>query len=551
MRDSVSMLWDTMWKGHTHVIDSIRFIASGNNGGGGTPIPSSETEKGGQPGRNLNPIFTPRQKVGLVLGPLLFLLTLLFFRPSGLSMEGVAVLASTLWIATWWITEAAPIPATALLPIVLFPLTGGLEIDATTSAYGDDNIFLFLGGFVIALALERWNLHKRIALGIIAMIGTSTERIVLGFMVATGFLSMWISNTATSMMMVPIGLAIIYQVAEAVKDEEEIDTSPGEFRFGKALMLGIAYSASIGGLGTLIGTPPNTLFAGAVENLYGIQFSFGKWMLFGVPLAIVFTLISWFYLVKIAYPMKLKELPGGKSVIEKERSELGKMSKEEQVVLTVFVLTAVLWISRSFIIQPYIPGINDAVIGIGAAILLFVIPSRNFRGQFLMDWDTAKKLPWGILLLFGGGLAIASGFKESGLAEWMGQQLTVLENVPFFLILVAVITMVIFLTEITSNTATASMMFPIMGTLAMAIGVHPYSLMVAAGIAASCAFMLPVATPPNAVVFGSGYLRIPDMVRAGIWLNVAAIFVLSLAIYLLLPLVWGVDLTIFPERFLN
>src|SRR5699024_3703543 len=338
-------------------------------------------------------------------------------------------------------------------------------------------------GFMIALAMEKWNLHRRIALTIISIIGTNTDRIVLGFMVATGFLSMWISNTATAMMMVPIGLAIIYQFSDALKDDPNVDTTPENFTFGKALMLGIAYSASLGGISTLIGTPPNTLLAGAIDTMYGIKLSFAKWMLFGVPLAWTFLLIAWFYLVKIAFPTKIKHIPGGKTVIDNQRYELGRASTEEKLVLTVFTLAALSWITRSFLLQEFIPGISDGVIAISFAVLLFVIPSVNKRGDFLLDWDTAVKLPWGILLLFGGGLAIAAGFVESGLSEWIGSQLSGLQGVSLLLVIAIVVGLVIFLTEITSNTATASMMFPIMAALAVALGFHPFALMIAAGVA--------------------------------------------------------------------
>ncbi|UOQ46368.1 DASS family sodium-coupled anion symporter [Halobacillus salinarum] len=508
---------------------------------------SGDTTNGGPDDEK--PSFDTRQKIGLVLGPLLFVLILIFFHPEGLSQAAVSILASTAWIATWWITEAIPIPATSLLPLVLFPLTGGLNGDATASSYGDNTIFLFMGGFLIALAMQKWNLHKRIALFIISSVGTSTERIVLGFMIATGVLSMWISNTATSMMMVPIGMAVIYQASEQLKKEGNGEVDHASFNFGKVVMIGIAYSASIGGLATLIGTPPNTIFRGVVEKTYNIEISFAGWMAFGVPLALILLALAWVYLVKVAFPMKISKLPGGREVIKKEQRSLGIMASEEKIVLTVFTITAVAWILRSFVLTKMIPDINDTHIAMTAAIILFMIPSRNKKGDFILDWDTAKSLPWGILLLFGGGLAIAAGFEESGLAKWIGEQLTVLQGVNFFLIIGIVVTLVIFLTEITSNTATATMMFPIMASLASAISVHPYSLMIGAGVAASCAFMLPVATPPNAVVFGSGYLRIPDMARAGFLLNIIAIVIVTLAIYFYLPAVWGIDLTSFPDKF--
>ncbi|MFC4713236.1 SLC13 family permease [Planococcus dechangensis] len=546
----ISATWNWMWEKHYQAKDMMRFFAKP----GSVPNPDDRDraeDAGTYDERFKKKSYNTPQLIGLAAGPLLFILTMLFFNPEGLPPEAKAILASTLWIATWWITEAIPIPATSLLPIILFPLSDGLDIGETTSAYGNDTIFLFMGGFMIALTMEKWNLHKRIALTIISAIGTNTERIILGFMVATGFLSMWISNTATAMMMVPIGLAIIYQVSEALKDDDSIDTSQGNFGFGKALMLGIAYSASLGGIATLIGTPPNTLLAGAVNEIYGIEISFAEWMLFGVPLAWIFIFIAWFYLIKIAYPLKLKELPGGSGVIKEQKKELGKASYEEKVVFTVFLLAAFAWITRSFLLVDFLPGLNDAMVGLIAAMILFAIPSKTRLGDNLLDWATAVKLPWGILLLFGGGLAIAAGFTQSGLSEWVGSQLIGLQGVNVLIIVLVVAAFVLFLTEITSNTATASMMFPIMASLAVALGIHPYALMVTAAVTASCAFMLPVATPPNAVVFGSGYLKIIDMARTGFILNVFGIIFVGLAVYYFLPIVWDIDLLTTPERFLE
>ncbi|WP_404454376.1 DASS family sodium-coupled anion symporter [Virgibacillus necropolis] len=546
----IAATWNWLWDKHDEAKDLLSFFVRPNASNlSKDKTKSGADSSGGNGGDGNKRSYKPAQLVGLFLGPILFILTLTVFSPEGLSSDGRAILASTIWIAVWWMTEAIPIPATSLLPIILFPLTGGLDVEATTSSYGDDTIFLFMGGFMIALAMEKWNLHKRIALTIIEIIGTNTERIILGFMVATGFLSMWISNTATAMMMVPIGLAIIYQVSEALKDDDSIDTSKENFGFGKALMLGIAYSASLGGIGTLIGTPPNTILAGTIDKIYGIELSFAKWMLFGVPIAWIFIIIAWFYLVKIAYPLKVKALPGGKKVIHSEKKKLGAPSFEEKAVFVIFILAALAWILRSFVLEAINENINDAVIGLTASLILFIIPSINKKGDHLLDWNTAVKLPWGILLLFGGGLAIASGFVESGLSEWIGNQLTALQGVSTFVVILVVAALVIFLTEITSNTATASMMYPIMASLALALNIHPYSVMIAAGVAASCAFMLPVATPPNAVVFGSGYLRIPDMARAGFALNIVGIIIVTLAIYFYLPVAWGIDLSNLPASF--
>lgn len=545
-----STTWGWMWEKHDQVKDMLRFFAKPGSVPQGDD-PDRAEDAGTYDERFKKKSYNKPQLIGLILGPLLFALTLLFVNPEGLTPDAKAVLASTIWIATWWITEAIPIPATSLLPIVLFPLTEGLDVGATTSAYGNDTIFLFMGGFMIALTMEKWNLHKRIALTIISLIGTNTERIILGFMVATGFLSMWISNTATAMMMVPIGLAIIYQVSEALKHDDSMDTSRENFSFGKALMLGIAYSASLGGIATLIGTPPNTLLAGAVNEIYGIEITFAEWMLFGVPLAWIFIFVAWFYLIKIAFPLKLKELPGGSAVIKQQKTELGKASYEEKIVFAIFLLAAFSWITRSFLLVEFLPGLNDAMVGLIAALILFAIPSKNRQGDHLLDWSTAVKLPWGILLLFGGGLAIAAGFTQSGLSEWVGGQLIGLQGIHVLIIVLVVAAFVLFLTEITSNTATASMMFPIMASLAVALGIHPYALMVTAAVTASCAFMLPVATPPNAVVFGSGYLKIIDMARAGFILNIFGIVFVGLSVYYFLPLVWGIDLLSTPAKFLE
>ncbi|HWO78689.1 MAG TPA: DASS family sodium-coupled anion symporter [Bacillus sp. (in: firmicutes)] len=544
--------WNWLWEKHDQVKDMFRFFVKPfQEQDGENRKKSSHLSNTGSDGNDGNHkrSYTPLQLVGLILGPVFFLLTLFFFSPEGLSKEGLAILASTIWMAVWWMTEAIPIPATALLPIILFPLTGGMDIGLTTSSYGNETIFLFMGGFMIAIAMERWNLHKRIAISIISIMGTSTDRIILGFMAATGFLSMWISNTATAMMMVPIGMAIIYQVSEALQHNPDADTSKENFGFGKALMLGIAYSASIGGMATLIGTPPNAILAGTINEMYGIEISFAQWMIFGVPFAWIFIFVSWFYLVKVAFPMKYKELPGGRGIIAEEKKKLGTASYEEKIVLTIFIIAALAWISRTFILDPILPGMNDAIIAILAALILFLIPTRSVKGDHLLNWDSAVKLPWGILLLFGGGLAIAAGFTSSGLSKWIGTQLTALQGVGLLVVVIAVTTLVIFLTEITSNTATATMMYPIMASLAFALDVHPLALMTAAGLAASCAFMLPVATPPNAVVFGSGYLRIPDMAKAGFYLNIVGIILVTLTAYFLMPLVFGIDLNMFPDEY--
>jgi sodium-dependent dicarboxylate transporter 2/3/5 len=476
-----------------------------------------------------------KQKIGLFLGPIMFIVILQFFHPEGLNESANSVLASAVWVAIWWITEALPIAVTALLPIVLFPLSGGLSLSETTASYGHKYIFLFIGGFILAIAIEKWNLHRRIALNIIKLVGTNMVNIILGFMIATAFLSMWISNTATAVMILPVGMAIVDQLKDnplTIGNENQI--------FGKALMLAIAYSASIGGMATLIGTPPNLVLAGVVQETYGVEISFSQWFSFGFPISVLLLVICWLYLTRVAFRFKQKTFPGGRNEIRKQLKSLGKVSYEEKAVLIVFVLTAFAWISRSFLIKQFVPAIDDTIIAMTFAILLFIIPSKE-NGKKIIAWEDAVKLPWGILLLFGGGMALALGFDSSGLALWLGQQMTNLEALSLFLLLFILITAVNFLTEITSNLATTAMLLPVLAPLATILDVHPYFLMVGATVAASCAFMLPVATPPNAVVFGSGYLKIEDMVKKGVWMNIISIILLTVIVYYVLPLLWDLS----------
>lgn len=471
----------------------------------------------------------------LILGPLLFTILQLLEKPDSIPEAAWDVLGVTIWMAVWWVTEVVPIAVTALLPIILFPLTGTLPIESTTAAYGHKYVFLYLGGFMIAVAIERWNLHRRIALIIIHYIGSNIKFIILGFMVATAFLSMWISNTATSVMMLPIGAAIISQL------QDDPNTPKNESAlFGKALMLSIAYSASIGGIATLVGTPPNLVFAGVVEEIYGIKISFFKWTMVGMPISVLLLFICWKYLTKYAFKFDKQEFPGGREEIHRLKNALGKTGKQEKRVLIVFVLTAFFWITRSFLLTPFLPFIDDTIIAMIAAISLFIIPAGNGKGN-LITWEEAVKIPWGIILLFGGGMALAKAFGDSGLAVWIGEQLVNLQALPLLLLLFVLVAVVNLLTEVTSNLATTAMLLPILATMALALNLHPYLLMVSATLAASCAFMLPVATPPNAVVFGSGHLRIMDMIRAGLIMNLISILIVTLFIYYLLPLIWDFD----------
>lgn len=364
------------------------------------------------------------KNIFLILGPLLFIVLQSIGGPEGMPESAYDVLCATIWIALWWVTEAVPIAVTALLPIVLFPLTGALDLSATTASYGHKYIFLYMGGFILAIAIEKWNLHKRMALHIIKLIGTNVKNIILGFMVATAFLSMWISNTATSVMMLPIGMSIVSQLKDnpsTIMDENKL--------FGKALMLSIAYSASIGGIATLIGTPPNLVFAGYIQEIYNIDISFFQWLKFGLPISIVLLIVSWFYLTHVAFKFKQKEFPGGKEEIQRLIADLGPMKREEKIVMSVFILTAICWITRSFILEKFLPGIDDTIIAIIAGITLFTLSSGK-ESKRIIHWKEAVKMPWGIILLFGGGMALASGFEVTGLAEWFGLQMTLLEALP-------------------------------------------------------------------------------------------------------------------------
>ena len=479
--------------------------------------------------------------IGLILGPILFSVIMIFVNAEGLSYEAKCILASTAWMAVWWVTECVPISVTALLPIVLFPLTGGMDLSTTTAAYGHKLVFLFVGGFLIALAIEKWHLHKRLALNIIRVTGSNKSRVILGFMLATAFLSMWISNTATSIMILPVGLAIISQL----KDDPKTVENENEF-FGKSLMIAIAYSASIGGMATLIGTPPNMVLAGVVEESYGIKLNMFDWMKFGIPLSSFLLIICWFYLTKIAFKFKNEEFSAGRNEIQRQIKKLGRFSNEEIKVLIVFTLTALGWIFRGSI-ETIFPMIDDTIIAIFFAVSLFIIPTKNQKtNTTLLVWNDTVKLPWGILILFGGGMAIASAFGKSGLALWIADLLENLNDVSLFLIILIVVTSINLLTEVTSNMATTAMLLPVLVTIALAIDVHPYFLLVAATLAASCAFMLPISTPPNAVVFGSGFLKIEDMFKKGVWMNLISIITITLVVYYILPYVFEMTAELLP-----
>lgn len=429
---------------------------------------------------------------------------------------------------------------------------GIMHTSKAATPYASHLIFLFMGGFIIALAMQRWNLHRRIAMNIVRVVGFSPGRLIFGFMAATAVLSAFVSNTATTVMMMPIGLAIIAHVITEGKKEgldKTIDFSPEKFAFGLNLMLGIAYAASIGGIATLIGTPPNTVLAGYLQKTYGYEITFANWMKVGVPLVAIFLPLCWLWLTKVANPMKLKKVPGGRDLITAELKAMGRMSSGERWTSLVFGLTALGWIFRTkltfLFADPKL--ITDATIAMTGALILFLIPINFKKNIFVMDWHWASKMPWGVLILFGGGLSMAGGFKATELATWIGSQVSLLDTAPILVLVIAVSTLIIFLTELTSNTATSAMVMPILSAVAIALGQNPLLLVVPAAIAASCAFMLPVATPPNAIVFGSGYVTIPQMVKSGFGLNIMGIAITVAITYLIVLPMFGVQVGVVPD----
>ncbi|TVR56583.1 MAG: SLC13/DASS family transporter [Gemmatimonadales bacterium] len=470
-------------------------------------------------------------------GPLLFLL-LLLPPPDGLSSEGWKVAILGILMATWWVTEAVPLAVTALLPIPLLPLLGVMPVGAAAAPFADPVIFLFMGGFMLATAMQRWSLHRRIAFGIIAAVGTSPRRLVGGFILAAAFLSMWVSNTAVAVMMLPIGTSVIQVVGGG---PGKGNRPPGDPMFALALLLGIAYGASVGGVATLIGTPPNALLAGFLASEYDIHIGFVEWMTMGLPLTALTLPLVWLLLTRVAFQVDPEGAALPADALDQMRRELGAISPAERRVAWLFALTALAWMTRP-LMATVIPGISDAGIAMLTTILLFLVPSNHDEGGVLLDWDTAKGIPWDILLLFGGGLSLAAGISQSGLAGWMGEGLAVLGNLPLPVLLLGVTVLIVSLTELSSNTAATAAFLPVLAALALSLQVDPLLLTVPAALAASCAFMLPVATPPNAVVFGSRWVQIQDMIRAGVLLNLLFIAVIPLLSMVLLRLFFGVEL---------
>ena len=470
------------------------------------------------------------KKIGLLLGPLLFFI--IQFSPITLvSAKADAVIAVAIWMVLWWVTETVNIAVTALLPLILFPLLKVMEIADVGANYGSPIIFLFFGGFVLALALEKVNLHKRIALNIVKLTGTTPNKVVLGFMIATALMSMWISNTASTVVMLPIAISVIRLL---INDKDGF--TKADKNFALSIMLGIAFAANAGGIATVIGTPPNSILIGLLENQYNIQISFLTWMSFGLPFSIIMVTAVYFVLVKLMFPCKDIVFTSSENVIDEEIEKLGKISKEEKRVLTIFAITVFLWITRT-IINSALPGLklSDTIISLMGAVSLFAIPMNFKKGNFILQWKDTEKLAWGILILFGGGLALAKGMDSSGLVALITDTIAAGDFNSLATVSLLIILM-LFMTELMSNVALVAVLAPVVAGIAIGLNIPILNVLIPVTMASSCAFMLPMATPPNAIVFASGYVKVNQMVRAGILLNLIAVGLLILYYQFVIPL---------------
>ncbi len=471
----------------------------------------------------------------MLLGMVLCAIMIMLPAPEGMSDGAWSVAAVTILLAYWWSTEALPVPITSLLPIVMFPMLGATTIGEATAPYAQPTIFLLLGGFIMATGLARWNLHRRIALMVLVKVGNNPTALIAGFMAVTAMISMWISNTASTLMMLPIALSLGNEIVKE-RDAKSVG-------FILCLVLGVAYGANIGGFGTPIGTPPNLLVIAFMKETYGIEVSFLSWMLFGIPATVVMLPIACLVLTKWAFPFDLNENSIAHDILQLELNSMGLMTVPEKRMAMLFAFIASAWIFRTPIQNnlEIMLWLNDALIAIGGAMLMFMIPSgsKTEKNSTLLNWETADKIPWGVLLLFGGGLSLAAAVKSTGLALWIGEELAVIAVFDLLVIIFILVSLVIFLTELTSNTATTATLLPILGALAVATGLDPMILFVPLAISASCAFMLPVATAPNAVIYSSGEVTIPQMARAGFRINLFAIFAVTALSYTLVPLIFG------------
>jgi sodium-dependent dicarboxylate transporter 2/3/5 len=473
------------------------------------------------------------QKVGLFLGPALFLIIVMSDGPEALSQSAWMTAAVGVLMAVWWATEAVPIAITALIPIVAFPMLGIASIQDTTAPYSNKVIYLFLGGFIVAFAMQRWNLHRRIALTVLQHAGGNGRSLVGGFMLSSAVISMWVMNTSTTMMLLPIAVSIITVIHKTVGSLDD----KGKEDFQSSLLLGVAYGATIGGMATLVGTAPNAMFAAFMLDNYGTEIDFSRWMMVGLPLSALMLPLAWLTLTRWVFKVDFVTSPEGRAMLRQMKTDLGQISTPEKRVATVFLLMASFWVFRPLLAKlPGMSGLDDSLIAMAGAVLLFLVPSGEKSDPLLLRWKYAEQLPWAVLILFGGGLTLAGAVSRTGLAEWLGSSLQAVGALPLMLIVVLAATLIIFLTELTSNIATTATFLPVVGAVAIEAGYDPIVLAVPVTLAASCAFMLPVATPPNAIVFGSGMLTIPRMVRAGFALNLIGILLVSVVAFKLAPM---------------
>ena len=472
--------------------------------------------------------FNTSNRIGLLLGPILFVLVLLFVPHDFISPQAYKVLALAVWMISWWITEAAPIPVTALLPLVFFPALGVLGLDEASTPYANPAIFLFMGGFMIALALEKHKLHERIAINLIRITGTSGNGVILGFTLACAILSMWISNTATALMMFPIALSVIELLSR--KDSEAgTNLSPGEKHFALGLMLSIGYASSIGGMATIIGSPPNVVLIGYVREFYNQEISFFQWMLIGFPISVVTLLSCYLIITRVLFPNRLSSVVGSEELIKNKLRELGKMKREEKLVLAIFSMTSFFWIFQQLLNKLFQNKIfNDTNIAIAGGLLMFVVPVNFSVKKFLIEWKDTKRLPWGILILFGGGICLAKGMETSGIIKAVGDSIGTQQHLAFWQLAILLITITVVLTELMSNVALVTIFIPVVFAVASGLGYDPIQLALPVTFAASCAFMFPISTPPNAIVFASGHIKMREMIRAGVLLNITSILIIWL-----------------------
>jgi solute carrier family 13 (sodium-dependent dicarboxylate transporter), member 2/3/5 len=495
--------------------------------------PTREPEEAGN-----EDAYGPRQLIGWVIGPAALLVALITAPPEGLSAEGWRTAGAAMLMAIFWITEPIPIPATALLPLVLFPALGLGDIRETAAPFANPIIFLFLGGFLIAIAMQRWQLHRRVAINLIATVGAQPSRIIAGFLLASALISMWVSNTATALMMLPIALSVVHLLPHGAGS----DSPTGHF--ATALLLSVAYGATTGGMATPIGTPPNALLAAYVSDVYGFELGFGRWMLLGVPVMLVALPAVYLVLTRIRFTLDSREIPGVRELIAAEKQGLGSMTRGERAVAVVFTLTALGWVFQPLLARA-VPLVSDTTIAMTGALLLFMIPVR--RGAFVMNWEAASAVPWGVLLLFGGGLSLAGNIERHGLSRYLGTLAGGLDGLPMLLILCVVCFGILVLTELTSNTATAATFLPITGALALSLGESPLLFLIPTALAANCSYMLPVGTPPNAIVYAGGMITLPQMARAGLLLNVLLVPILVGLAFVLGGWIFGIEAGVIPE----